>query len=415
MKILYLVAEFPYPVTGGHRVQTDNLLKYMSRNHDCDVLGFCNNADLSQTIEEAHSRLPRLHILGLFPCRSGLPLQFARLLALIRLTPVFLARFQNDDLNQAVDQAVRDTCYDVIHLEGVAVAPFIDKCRSRPTVLSTVDAVSLAYRRLTDADAGMGAARRILRKFGAWSTSSFERRVLPMATKVHVFHQPDCQYLRSYSPPVDVQQIEMSLPEAVTNYPIPESEGDGPPYILFWGTLNVACVASGLMRFLSDAYPRIQRECPHVQLLVLGQGASAPLRNLMSNTRDLKYIEWVEDYCKVVVGAHAVIFPEFPVTALKTRAIQAMALGRPVVAWPQIFQGTSMEDGVHCFQRELDRGFTETVISLLKDTTLRKTMGENARRLVLDEYSFEGTGLKWQNLYDEAIAKFQKNEPKKHE
>src|SRR5438445_5676640 len=47
MRLLFVCQEIPYPPTNGVRLKLFNLLSFVSRYHDCEVLGFCETGDSS--------------------------------------------------------------------------------------------------------------------------------------------------------------------------------------------------------------------------------------------------------------------------------------------------------------------------------------------------------------------------------
>lgn len=407
MKILYLLADFPYPLTNGTRVQTFNLLKFMTRDHECFIISFCND-DGHKWIKDFQRALPCVHILGLFPRRSGLGLQVGRILHLLRGNPVFLARWENDAFVRAVGQAFGDTDYDLVHLEGISMVPYLYLCQTKPTVLSTIDAISMAQRRT--ADALKQPLRRAYRLFAAWSVGHFERKNLSKATKLHVVSQPDCQYLRSHIHELDVENIEIVIPEELINYQLlsPKVEGNKPHNILFTGLLSADGIAKGLLHFLSNSYPAITKACPGVQMVVLGQNAPLDVQKRIESMPNVQYVSWAEDYYAELVRSQVIVFPDLTGTGIKNRVLQAMALAKAIVGTPVVFEGIPIKDGVHCFERKTDEGFSQAVLVLLKDAQLREQMGALARQLVLDKFRMDTLGLKWLSLYNSAIMKFRR-------
>lgn len=405
MKILYLLADFPYPVTNGLRVHTSNMLKYMATNHECHVLGFCDD-DLFKRLDDKQHWIPNVHIIGLFPRQSGLELQIGRIQHLLAGNPVFLAAWDSNLFVRAVTQALQDTNYDIVHLEGIPMVQYLDHCQAKPTVLSTIDAISLVYHRA--ADASKSLLKKAYRRFAARSIALFEYRNLTKATKLHVVSESDCQYLHSCFPGIDIDHIEIMVSKEIINYHLSKTRTreHNHPRIMFWGALSSDGIAKGLRSFLSESYPAILEAYSTVQMVVLGRDAPANLRKQMECVPNLHYIPWVKDYLSEIAKSHVIVLPDLSGTGIKNRVLQVMALSKPVVGTPLVFEGVSVEDGVHCFRRTVGKEFSQAVIALLKDGSLRDRIGISAKQLIIDKFSVEVLGQKWNELYINAVAKF---------
>jgi glycosyltransferase involved in cell wall biosynthesis len=405
MRILYLLADFPYPLTNGTRVQTFNLLKYMMDEHECFILSFCNN-DGHKWMKDFQRILPRVQILGLFRRRSGLGLQVGRILHLLRGNPVFLARWENNGFVLGVNQALKNRMYDVVHFEGISMTPYLSFCETEPTVLSTIDAVSLAYRRASYS--AQNVLKKAYRRFASWCIVRFEHNNLLRATKVHVVSHVDLEYLRSCIPGLDAEDVEIVVPEEIINYPLSDSDSGRQEshQILFWGALNVDGIGRGLLWFLNESYPTILKSFPDVQMVVLGRDAPSNLRKQFECIPNVRYIAWAEDYCAELARSKVIVMPDLSGTGIKNRVLQTMALARPIVGTPLVFEGIPVVDGVHCFERTGAEGFSQAIITLLRETNLRKLLGGSARQLVLSRYTINVAGPKWVSLYKRAIAKF---------
>jgi glycosyltransferase involved in cell wall biosynthesis len=69
---------------------------------------------------------------------------------------------------------------------------------------------------------------------------------------------------------------------------------------------------------------------------------------------------------------------------IKIKALEAMALGVPLVSTPQGMEGIEIND--ECLISDTDQGFAEQVIRLSQDMSLRQAMAGKARTLIADRY-----------------------------
>ena len=109
---------------------------------------------------------------------------------------------------------------------------------------------------------------------------------------------------------------------------------------------------------------------------------------------------------KVVFKVLPVDYVEKLPENIKNRVLQAMALARAIVGTPLVFEGITVENGIHCYKCRTSEEFSQAVITLLADTELRDQIGASARQFVINHFAMEVVGPKWLALYKNAIAKF---------
>ena len=83
--------------------------------------------------------------------------------------------------------------------------------------------------------------------------------------------------------------------------------------------------------------------------------------------------------------------------------IEAMACGVPIISFDcENGPRSIITDGMDGFLiRPFDiDAFADKMMLLMRDETLRKTMGENARRSAV-QYDIDKIGIQWQQLFDE--------------
>src|SRR4030066_1377616 len=104
MKILYLLQDFPYPLTNGVRVKVYNLISYMARRHECHILSF-GEKDLHLNSLKFQEKVPGVKIINVFPLCSNIRLQLGRIAHFMLGEPIFLARWNEKAFFKAVRQA----------------------------------------------------------------------------------------------------------------------------------------------------------------------------------------------------------------------------------------------------------------------------------------------------------------------
>lgn len=406
MKILFLLQDFPYPPLTGFHWKAYNLIKYMAKNNECHILSF-GDSNAQQRAIEFSRILPKVWVRGIFPTQKGINLNILRLTNIIKGLPFSLARYKSKDFTDAFRKALQSEKYDLIHYDMINMAQFFSIGQSLPSVLSPNDAFSLAYQRSAK-QKGMLSLRKIILQLSSRLLCRFERNVYPNFLKVHVVSPVDYKHIRSISPKINLELIELAVGDEFYKYQNNISRNSDSRYLklLFTGSFRNPGILRGLLDFLKLSYPMIIREFRHIQLIILGRNAPLSLLKYLKKLDKVNFLPWVEDYINCILNADVVIFPDKSGTGIKTRVLQSMALAKPIVASPIALEGIAIQDRVHCLVNKNPDKFAQSVITLLKDPKLRKQIGMAARDLIFKRYNMDIIGPKWLELYQQAIHKF---------
>lgn len=410
MRILYLLPCFPYPPTDGIGWKLFNLLSYMAQRHECHVLSFGAPDALEQAADWCQS-LPGLRILGVFPLQSGWRLAILRAWHIVQGHQPSLARWDNQDFARALRCSLELHQYDIIHCDILNLAQYLPIFDHLPTVLSTNDSPALAAQ-----CAALSTRQPLLKArlaFSWWRIAAFERKVFPKFTKLHFVSQAESDHVKSHYPNVEVETIPLAVGDefleyAASNLSISQiSKREASSRILFFsGSLSVENIARGLLRFLDCSWKPIQCQFPDAKLIVIGRNAPGTVVKRLKRETGVMFYTWVDDYLSALSQADVVISPDLAGTGIKTRVLQAMAAGKPVVGTSAALSGIDLQDGKHAFVCDEPATFTEATLRLLGNPDLRFQLGRAAHEFVKRYHSQEATGRRWEHLYESVIEKF---------
>jgi glycosyltransferase involved in cell wall biosynthesis len=150
-------------------------------------------------------------------------------------------------------------------------------------------------------------------------------------------------------------------------------------------------------KLLLDAMPAIIRRFPKARLLLVGQGAEEA--NLKAQVGQLgigasvTFLGRRDDVRDLLHLSSAFAFPSVCAEGLPVAVIEAMAAGKPCVAWnvwpnPEVIeQGVS---GLLVPPHEV-QAFAEAVISVAEDTARGRRMGERGRLIIQEKFNLHRT------------------------
>jgi polysaccharide biosynthesis protein PslH len=174
--------------------------------------------------------------------------------------------------------------------------------------------------------------------------------------------------------------------------PVPEHSTDGlsrrPMSAVFTGGLtyqpNLDAVR-GYVEHVLPAFARLNVEPPRLSIIGL---CPEPLKSGLEHPtiRFLGYVPDVNEELK----RHQVFFaPIISGTGIKTKVLEAMACGLPVVALPDAVSGLPVEPMRHCLIAAGPEEFVQCYLMLMNDPLFAERVGMAGRELVMRSYSIK--------------------------
>jgi len=187
------------------------------------------------------------------------------------------------------------------------------------------------------------------------------------------------------------------------------------PLILFVGRLAWIKGADVLVR----AMPLILREVPNAKLLILGKGDQEGMIKDMvehmglqkSVILEYRYVK-EEDRILRYAACDVAVFPS-KYEPFGLVCTEAMSMGKPVVVGARGVSGMREQVvpwgpdrcGAHVNPDD-PSDIAKFVIEILKDDALRRQMGKNARKRVLEKFSIQKIAEETAKVYEETIQEF---------
>jgi glycosyltransferase involved in cell wall biosynthesis len=132
-------------------------------------------------------------------------------------------------------------------------------------------------------------------------------------------------------------------------------------------------------------WPCVSHQNPHATLHIAGRGAPAHARRWLQGERVFFEGE-VGDARGFMASMNVMIAPLFAGSGLRIKIIEAMSLGRTVVATPVAVGGLHVEDRQNIIIAADPSSFCSALTEVLNDTLLRTDTGKAASDFVRRNY-----------------------------
>lgn len=164
-----------------------------------------------------------------------------------------------------------------------------------------------------------------------------------------------------------------------------------PPRIVYYGGLGSVHNQQDALRCYERIMPLIWEQHPQAELWLVGSNPPPALRALPAKDPRVMVTGFVECAQDILRTMTAVLCPWSGTYGFRSRLIEAMALGVPVVATPDAVYGMDMVPGQGLLLEAADDGLAKACISLIENADQACEHSQLARRQVEQKYSYEAT------------------------
>jgi glycosyltransferase involved in cell wall biosynthesis len=205
-----------------------------------------------------------------------------------------------------------------------------------------------------------------------------EREYLLAADAIMAIQSSELQLLQEIVPERDTFLAGMDC-DVIESVSEEEVVRDSVLIVASDNALNV----HGLTGFLLDCWPAIKDAVPSATLHVVGRvGEKCPTLDPA-----VRFSGWVDDLEAVYREASVVINPTIAGTGLKIKSVQALAHGKPLVAWANGVEGLNYESLAPYKECSSWDAFAMAVIQLLRDGEERRKLSERALSYAAVEFA----------------------------
>jgi glycosyltransferase involved in cell wall biosynthesis len=378
VKILFVAGGVPSRIGQCHVL---DLLIALSKSHQVSVvccdLGTSAEADAKDGLRKIADLwcIPR-------PKRSLLSKGFRSLWS---RAPVAVEGYRFAAMRDAVSEATRDTKYDVIIFEQLVTAQYGRLTNGAPKILFPVDAVSrLKWQRYR-------AALNPFRKAAFWADylmcKRYETRIYAEFDGVMLVSDADANYI------LENRQLNKSsvflLPLAVdADYFAPrERNSESGLSVVFAGNMFNYINEDAILWFFRDVWGGLKKQLPKLKLYVVGNDPSDRVRALAAKDSNVIVTGFLEDIRPAIWNATVFVSPLRMGTGVKNRILQAMAMGKAIIASPLTIEGIAVTDGVQVLVAQSAGEWLKRCLSLLQNEGDRERLGRQARKYVEENHS----------------------------
>jgi glycosyltransferase involved in cell wall biosynthesis len=394
MKVLLLTQILPFPLDSGPQVKTYYVLRYLAERFDVTLLSFARG-EYSAAVEHLQHYCSAVITI---PMERTLPQDlWAFTRSLISGEPFVMVRDQRQAMLDALVDLTSRQGFDVVHADQLNMAQYAQRVIGARKVLDAHNALWLLYKRL--AESSRLSAKRLIFNRDWKLLMRYEKRMGASFDHVLAVSESDRRALLDAGVPDEkVHVIPISIDTAQVSG---IERGRDATHILHIGTMFWPPNSEGVIWFLTEIWPYIQRDNPGVIFDIVG---SRPPRNLQLLARQdatvnlTGYLPDPEPYLR---KAAVMVVPLRAGGGMRVKILNALAQGIPVVTTGIGCEGIEVEDGRHVLIADGPSDFARATTRVLQDPELAAGLARNGRTLVENQYDYRRTLNRLDLLYNE--------------
>jgi len=168
----------------------------------------------------------------------------------------------------------------------------------------------------------------------------------------------------------------------------PEGLEQSGPMILFTGQMDYQPNVQAVQSFSNEVMPDILARFPEARFAIVGRAPAARVKQL-DGRNGTTVVGSVDDIRRWIMAADVVVAPLRIARGIQNKVLEAMAMAKPVVASACAAEGIDAISGEHFLIAESVGDEARLVCELLDNPQQARRLGEQAKRLIDTQYSWQ--------------------------
>lgn len=398
--LLFLVHRIPFPPNKGDKVRSFHLLEFLASRYRIHLGTFVDDPADLEHVARLREYCASVHVELLRPA-------LARIRSLAGLwsgEPMTLRYYQDAAMAAWARKTVHDEKIRKAVVFSAAMAQYAPRTPELRVVVDFVDVDSAkwtqyAESRLWPLSTIFGREGRQLLAFERSVARSADASVFVTPAEADLFRTltPECT-LRVHYAQNGVDTAYFSPAHELTSPFAPGEEA-----IVFTGTMDYWPNVDAVCWFVQESLPIVLAEHPRACFYIVGMQPS-PVVCALARPGQVVVTGRVSDVRPYLKHARVVVAPLRVARGIQNKVLEAMAMGRPVVASGAAAKALSAVPGVDCAVAEGAQDLARQTIALM-DVERGKAIGISARARVLSDYDWSKNLMPFDALLNEADAR----------
>lgn len=307
-------------------------------------------------------------------------------------------RFINEQMKRKLVEILKAEDFDIIQVESIFLTPYLPIMRRFSNAKIVLRAPNIEHKiweriyKVTKTPFKRGYIKHL-----ALTLKYYELNHINDYDAVSPVTEVDAEYFRENGLRKKCKGIPfgMNPPELLSD--VLEEKNT----IFHIGSMNWHPNEQGIKWFLEECWNKIRQTIPNVQAYFAGRYMPNWLKN--TSIEGVHIVGEVEDSIRFMTSKQIMVVPLLSGSGIRIKIIEAMSIGKTVIATTIAAEGIMYEDGKNIIIANSAEEFASAVKYCVENPDKCKSIGDEAYKLIAERYSNDQVVNQLVTLYKEII------------
>lgn len=396
MKILWVKAGKLWPVDTGGKIRSFNILRHLARHHEVTLLSYYGGARDIEYETEISTQLPGAQTIYTAAPERTVAQSIDYILRLPSAAPYAVRKFTHPKVCDEVARRLKDGRAEVAVCDFLSASLNFPEASPTPVVLFQHNVESMLWRRMAENE--RSALRKLSYRIEARKMVGYETRTVQRFRHVIAVSEHDRKEMLALAPGCTITVVPTGV-DTEQYRPAPSVAGI-PPKIVFTGSMDWEPNIDAVEYFCRDIFPSVLADIPDAQFQIVGRNPHPRLKKLASASVEVTgTVPSVAEYLR---NATVVIVPLRIGGGTRLKIFEAMAMRKALVSTSIGAEGLDVTNGKDCLIADDAQSFAAAILSVLRDSALRRSYEDNAAALAA-RYDWSQIAKRFADALSEAV------------
>lgn len=410
-KILYVMTREIYPITGGREVVLYNYCKGLNEIFGCKIDLFCFRNSKKEINNEIKLDFINNIFYAKYPNFIKKVSNCLKNSLILKKWPIQVSLYYDNKNERTIEELIKKNNYEIVICDMARTAEYLKKLNGIKKVLDMNDLISNRYYRQCKS---INENSNILGQFSdkvpkVFSKIIKNKRIAKYILKceANLLRKYECDLGKHFDDFIFVSYLEANQYNKLMNFnkaiTIPigvdydyyskrvVAKADNPT-IVFLGNMYISHNRDAVDNFIDNIFNELLKVYPNLMFKIVGKCSESYLLKMKNSNIEVTGI--VEDLREHVQSAWISVAPLTYGSGVKTKVLETMAMGLPVVTNEIGAEGIRGNEGNGLFICKNDLEMINIIEELIDDEKKLIDSSERAKKFIENKY-------KWKNVLKE--------------
>ncbi len=381
-RLLYLTHRVPYPPNRGDRIRSYHMLRFLAAHHDVDLACLMDEPVTQDCQLTLNAWCRRTAIVPLSRCSRWL----RAMASLARGESATVGLFYSPQLVKVLENWLATTSYDwvIAYCSSMAQYLRIENVKQSTQVVDLVDIDSQKW--FDYADNSKGPVSWLFRWEGN-RVRKLEQQIAAQTQMQWVVSDAEAQLFREFCPQANVHSVPNGVDLEHFSLSARQTE-TRPGECVFVGALDYRANVDGVTWFCEQVWPQVHARYPTSKFVIVGRNPTSAV-NRLARQPGVEVVGTVPDVLPYLQRGQVVVVPLRIARGIQNKVLEALAVGKPVIASLPALEGLAVVPGNEALAAETPAQWVKAITRLLDDQHECRRLCKAARTFVSTHHNWK--------------------------